>query len=74
MFHSNSGLKHFSYIVFKNIPNIYSAGLELTEVYRLQEARAKVFWRALQTFWMKLYGSKKIFISAINVSISYQIV
>lgn len=28
--------------------------------------RLKSFWQALQAFWIKLYGSNKIYIAAIN--------
>ena len=38
----------------------------MTEVYKLEKGRCRVFWRALQTLWIKLYGSNKIYISAIN--------
>lgn len=51
----------------KNIPNIFCAGLDIMEMYKCKPERARQFWRALQDIWIKLYGSNKIYIAAINV-------
>lgn len=53
-------------ILTSNCPNIFSAGLDILEMYNSQPERIRQFWSALQDFWMKLYGSSKIFIAAIN--------
>ena len=51
----------------KNLPNIFCAGLDIMEMYRAKPDRARQFWTALQEFWIKLYGSNKVYIAAINV-------
>ena len=53
-------------ILTSNCPNIFSAGLDILEMYNSQPERIRQFWSALQDFWMKLYGSSKIFVAAIN--------
>lgn len=55
-------------ILTSNAPNIFSAGLDIMEMYQPKPDRIRQFWSALQNFWLKLYGSNKIFIAAINVS------
>lgn len=54
-------------ILTSNLPNIFSAGLDIMEMYQPKPERIRMFWTALQDFWIKLYGSNKIFIAAINV-------
>jgi hypothetical protein len=54
-------------ILTSNAPNIFSAGLDIMEMYQPKPDRIRQFWSALQNFWLKLYGSNKIFIAAINV-------
>ena len=53
-------------VLTSNIANIFSAGLDIMEMYQCKQDRVKQFWSALQDFWLKLYGSNKIFIAAIN--------
>lgn len=53
-------------ILTSNCPNIFSAGLDIMEMYNSQPERIRQFWSVLQDFWMKLYGSSKIYIAAIN--------
>ena len=36
-------------------------------MYKAKPERAAQFWRALQDFWIKLYGSSNVFIAALNV-------
>ena len=55
-------------ILTSNAPNIFSAGLDIMEMYQPKPDRIRQFWSASQNFWLKLYGSNKIFIAAINVS------
>lgn len=54
-------------ILTSNSPHIFSAGLDILEMYQCKRERAAQFWNALQEFWIKLYGSSKIYIAAINV-------
>ena len=51
----------------QSVPNIFSAGLDILEMYKAKPERAAQFWRALQDFWIKLYGSSNVFIAALNV-------
>lgn len=53
-------------ILTSQMPTIFSAGLDILEMYNSQPERIRAFWSALQDFWMKLYGSSKIYIAAIN--------
>ena len=39
------------------------------EMYQPKEDRLREFWRALQEFWLHLYGSRLPVIAAINVCI-----
>ncbi len=56
-------------ILTSSLPNIFSAGLELSELYPGKVENVRSFWSAFQDFWYKLYGSKKIYVAAINVRI-----
>lgn len=53
-------------ILASNIDNVMSAGVDINELYPFDADRCALFWRAIQDFWIKLYGSKKIYIAAIN--------
>ncbi len=54
-------------VLTSHIPNIFSAGLDIMEMYKIKTDRGRQFWSTLQDFWLKLYGSNKIYIAAINV-------
>lgn len=54
-------------ILTSNVSNIFSAGLDIMEMYNPKPDRLRQFWSALQEFWIKLYGSNKVYIAAINV-------
>lgn len=59
--------KHINGVILtSNMPNIFSAGLDILEMYNPKPDRLRQFWLALQEFWIKLYGSNKIYIAAIN--------
>jgi hypothetical protein len=53
-------------ILTSQIANIFSAGLDILEMYQIKADRGRQFWSTLQEFWIKLYGSSKIYIAAIN--------
>jgi hypothetical protein len=55
-------------ILTSNLSNIFSAGLDILEMYQIKADRGRQFWNALQEFWIKLYGSSKVYIAAINVT------
>lgn len=48
-------------------PGIFSAGLDIREMYQPTEERLKEFWSSLQTLWLQLYGSKMASVALINV-------
>lgn len=47
-------------------PKIFSAGLDIMEMYNPKPERMREFWRALQSFWMRLYISPLATAAAIN--------
>jgi 3,2-trans-enoyl-CoA isomerase len=47
-------------------PGIFSAGLDITEMYEPDEARLNEFWRNLQEVWMGLYGSRLPTVAAVE--------
>lgn len=48
---------------------MFSAGLDILEMYKPDPQRVKEFWTNLQGLWIKLYGSSVPSAAAINVSI-----
>jgi 3,2-trans-enoyl-CoA isomerase len=60
-----------SLMFIQAVPKIFSAGLDITEMYQPERGRLVEFWRALQNFWMKLYISPLATAAAINVSILF---
>ena len=55
-------------VYFQTNPKIYSAGLDILEMFQPQPDRLMTFWRTLQEVWLKLFGSRLATIAAINVS------
>jgi len=53
-------------IITSSVPKIFSAGLDITEMYKPNPARLNEFWRALQQMWIRLYGSPLVTAAAIN--------
>lgn len=45
---------------------VFSAGLDLLEMYKPDPDRIKKFWTALQDMWLKLYGSSYPTVAVIN--------
>lgn len=45
---------------------VFSAGLDITEMYKPNETRLREFWSKLQEVWLKLYGSAIPTAAAIN--------
>ncbi|XP_017780308.1 PREDICTED: enoyl-CoA delta isomerase 1, mitochondrial-like [Nicrophorus vespilloides] len=45
---------------------VFSAGLDIMEMYKPQEEKCKKFWTTLQDTWLKLYGSSFPTAAAIN--------
>ncbi|XP_016338189.1 enoyl-CoA delta isomerase 1, mitochondrial-like isoform X1 [Sinocyclocheilus anshuiensis] len=49
-------------------PKVFSAGLDILEMYKKSPEHYAEFWKAVQDAWLKLYGSTKVTIAAINGS------
>ncbi|CAH0584436.1 unnamed protein product [Chrysodeixis includens] len=47
-------------------PTVFSAGLDIMEMYKPDMKRVEVFWKTLQEVWVKLFGSNFITAAAIN--------
>lgn len=53
-------------ILASSSPTVFSAGLDIMEMYKPDIKRAETFWTTLQEVWMKLFGSKFPTAAAIN--------
>uniref|UniRef100_A0ABM0MMT2 Enoyl-CoA delta isomerase 1, mitochondrial-like n=1 Tax=Saccoglossus kowalevskii TaxID=10224 RepID=A0ABM0MMT2_SACKO len=53
-------------ILTSMVPNIFSAGLDITEFYQKKPEETDAFWRTLQDVFLRLYGSKLVTIAAIS--------
>ncbi|KAK2182608.1 hypothetical protein NP493_347g03076 [Ridgeia piscesae] len=52
-------------VLTSGLPKIFSAGLDILEMYQPKPERLAEFWRTLQNMWMRLYGSRLVTIAAI---------
>ncbi|XP_028841251.1 enoyl-CoA delta isomerase 1, mitochondrial-like [Denticeps clupeoides] len=55
-------------ILTSAVPKVFSAGLDIMEMYGKGPEHATVFWRAVQEMWFKLYSSNMVTIAAVNGS------
>jgi len=53
-------------ILTSAVPNIFSAGLDILEMYQPKPERLPEFWKMVQEMWIKLYGCQLPVIAAIN--------
>lgn len=53
-------------ILASSLDTVFSAGLDITEMYKPDQARLKEFWTTLQEVWLKLFGSGFPTAAAIN--------
>ncbi|KAJ0178159.1 hypothetical protein K1T71_005982 [Dendrolimus kikuchii] len=53
-------------ILTSSSPTVFSAGLDIMEMYKPDLKRADAFWSTLQEVWIKLFGSKFPTAAAIN--------
>lgn len=53
-------------ILTSNADTVFSAGLDILEVYKPKEDRLKNFWKTLQDTWIKLYGFPYPTVAVIN--------
>lgn len=54
----------------QGLPKVFSAGLDIMEMYGKSPEHCGEFWRAVQEIWLKLYSSHMVVIAAINVWIN----
>ncbi|XP_037647824.1 enoyl-CoA delta isomerase 1, mitochondrial-like [Sebastes umbrosus] len=57
-------------IITSSQPKVFSAGLDIMEMYGKSPERCGEFRRAVQEMWLKLYSSNMVTIAAINVRTS----
>lgn len=57
------------FICIQDSPTVFSAGLDIMEMYKPNQDRVKAFWTAMQDTWLKLYLSKFPTVAVINVSL-----
>ncbi|XP_017294567.1 enoyl-CoA delta isomerase 1, mitochondrial [Kryptolebias marmoratus] len=55
-------------IVTSSLPKVFSAGLDILEMYGKSPERCGEFWKAVQEMWLKFYSSNMVTIAAINGS------
>lgn len=55
-------------ILTSSLPTIFSAGLDIMEMYKPDIKKATAFWHALQDTWLTLHGLEIPTVAAINVS------
>ncbi|XP_029294182.1 enoyl-CoA delta isomerase 1, mitochondrial [Cottoperca gobio] len=55
-------------IITSSQPKVFSAGLDIMEMYGKSPEHCGEFWRAVQEMWLKLYSSNMVTIAAINGS------
>ncbi|XP_030556766.1 enoyl-CoA delta isomerase 1, mitochondrial [Drosophila novamexicana] len=60
------GNKSRGLILTSSNPSIFSAGLDILEMYKPDKDRIRAFWTALQDVWLALYGSSVPTAAAIN--------
>ncbi|XP_064538315.1 enoyl-CoA delta isomerase 1, mitochondrial-like [Drosophila montana] len=60
------GNKSRGLILTSSNPTIFSAGLDILEMYKPDKERIRAFWTALQDVWLALYGSSVPTAAAIN--------
>lgn len=53
-------------LLTSSLPTIFSAGLEITEMYNAKEESLREFWSTLQDTYLALYGCKVPTVAAIN--------
>ena len=53
-------------VVTSAVPNIFSAGLDITEMWNPDETRLRAFWTSLQEMWLRFYGSRLALAAAVE--------
>lgn len=60
-------------ILTSSLPTIFSAGLDITEMFNTDKKRITDFWSTLQDTWLTLYSLNVPIAVAINVQIFFQV-
>ncbi|XP_013876930.1 enoyl-CoA delta isomerase 1, mitochondrial [Austrofundulus limnaeus] len=55
-------------IITSGQPKVFSAGLDILEMYGKSPEHYAEFWKAVQEMWLKLYSSNMVTVAAINGS------
>ncbi|XP_061605232.1 enoyl-CoA delta isomerase 1, mitochondrial isoform X1 [Phyllopteryx taeniolatus] len=55
-------------IITSSLPKVFSAGLDILEMYGKSPESCGEFWKAVQEMWLKVYSSNMVTIAAINGS------
>lgn len=58
---------HWLCCLNQNLPKVFSAGLDIMEMYGKSPERCAEFWKTVQEIWLKLYSSNMVTVAAINV-------
>lgn len=58
-------------VLTSSLPTIFSAGLDIMEMYKPDDTRVENFWTTLQDTWMTLYGLGIPTTAAVNVGQKY---
>ena len=53
-------------IITSGIPGVFSAGLDLNDLYQTSRTQLESFWKCIQDMWIQLYSSKLTTVAAIN--------
>ena len=53
-------------IIKSSLPKIFSAGLDLHELYGVSRSHLEDFWKAVQDLWLQIYSSDLVTLSFIN--------
>ena len=54
--------------VLQAASTVFSAGLDILEIYKQKPEHVAAFWTTLQDMWLKLFGSSYPTVAAVNVS------
>jgi len=65
---SNENIPAVFMFVLQAASTVFSAGLDILEMYKPKPERVTAFWTTLQDTWLKLFGSSYPTVAAINVS------
>ncbi|XP_003790850.1 enoyl-CoA delta isomerase 1, mitochondrial isoform X1 [Otolemur garnettii] len=55
-------------VITSDCPNVFSAGLDLREMYGRNPGHYAEYWKAVQELWLRLYLSNLVLVAAINGS------